>query len=74
MTHARTNHSAAGILALLLTIAVAFSTTTAPASARTFNFNSAGSMVQQPLPPQWACLMQRALTGRSFACRHPLDR
>ena len=74
MTHAQTNHIAAGILALLLTIAVAFSTTTAPASARTFNFNSAGSMVQQPLPPQWACLMRRALTGRSSACQRPSDR
>jgi hypothetical protein len=72
MTHPRTNHIAAGILALLLTLAVAFSTTNTPASARTFNFNSAGSMVQQP-PPQWACLMQRALTGRSFACQRSSD-
>jgi hypothetical protein len=52
MTHAQTNHIAAGIVAFLLTIAVAFSTATTPASARTFNFNSAGSMVQQPLPPE----------------------
>ncbi len=73
MTHARTNHIAAGILALLLTIAVAFSTTT-PASARTFSFNSVGSMVQQPLSPQWACLMQRALTGRSVACQRSSHR
>jgi hypothetical protein len=74
MIHARINHIAPGILALGLTIAVAFSTTTAPASARTFNFNSAGSMIQQPLSPQWACAMQRALTGRSFACPHPSNR
>jgi hypothetical protein len=74
MTHAQTNHVAAAILALLLTIAVAFSTTTAPASARTFSFNSAGSMVQQPLPPQWACLMQRALGGRTPACQRSSDR
>jgi hypothetical protein len=74
MTHALTNHITAGFLALLLTVAVAFSTTTAPASARTFNFNSAGSMVQQPLPPRWACLMQRALTGRSSSCQRSSDR
>ena len=73
MTHAQTNHIAAAILALAVTIALAFTTTTVPASARTFNFNSAGSMVQQPLPPQWACLMQRALTGRSFACQRSSD-
>ena len=48
MTHARTNHIAAIILAL--TIALALTTITAPASARTFYFNSTGSMVQQSLP------------------------
>ena len=67
MIHARTNHIAAGILALALTIAVALSTTTVPASARTFNFNSAGSMVQQPLPPQFACAMQSS-TQRAALC------
>ena len=50
MTHARTNHIAAAILAVALTITVALTTTTAPASARTFYFNSTGSMVQQSLP------------------------
>lgn len=74
MIHARTNHIAAGILALALTIALALSTTTVPASARTFNFNSAGSMVQQPLPPQFACAMSRALNGRRSACRRSPDR
>jgi hypothetical protein len=74
MTHAVTNRIAAGILVLALAVAVALSTTTAPTSARTFNFNSAGSMVQQPLPPQFACAMRRALTGRSFACRQSSDR
>ena len=72
MIHARTDHIAAGTLAL--TIALALSTRTVPASARTFNFNSAGSMVQQPLPPQFACAMSRALNGRRSACRQSSDR
>ena len=74
MTHAQTNHVTAGILALVLTFALAFSTSTVPASARTFNFNSAGSMVQQPLPSQFACAMRRAQADRSFACRKSSDR
>jgi hypothetical protein len=71
MTHAVTNHITAGILALALAVAVALTTTTAPTSARTFNFNSAGSMVQQPLPPQWGCVVLRALSPRTpmFHCR-----
>jgi hypothetical protein len=71
MTHARVHHYTAGILAIALTIAFALSTTTAPASARSFNSDSAGSMVQQPLPPQWACAMRRALSSGSlrFQCR-----
>jgi hypothetical protein len=70
MTHTRIHQLAAGILAVALTIAiaVALSTTTVPASARTFSFNSTGSLVQQPLPPQWACDMSRALTGRPLHC------
>jgi hypothetical protein len=71
MTHARTYQIVAAILALALTITVALSTTTTRASARTFSFDS---MVQQPLPPQFGCAMQRALTGRSFACRESSDR
>jgi hypothetical protein len=57
MTHARIHHYTAGILAIATTIALALSTATTPASARTFNFNSAGSMVQQPLPTQWGCVI-----------------
>jgi hypothetical protein len=72
MTHARIHHHAIGILGIV--VAVALSISAAPTSARTFNFNSAGSMVQQPLPPQFACALQRALTGRSFACRQSSDR
>jgi len=66
MTHARVHHYTVGILAIALTIAFALSTTTAPAAARNFNFNSAGSMVQPPLPSQWACAMQRALSRGSL--------
>ena len=40
----------------------------APASARTFDFNATGTMVQQPLPPQFACAMSRAIANRHIAC------
>ena len=65
MTHAHTHHHTPGILAIALTTALALSSTTAPASARTFDFNTAGSMVQQPLPPQWACIFEQASTNGS---------
>ena len=65
MTHAHTHHHTPGILAIALTTALALSSTTAPASARTFDFNAAGSMIQQPLPPQWACIFEQASTDRS---------
>ena len=74
MTHAHLHHHTIGILGLVVAAAFSVSISTGPASARTFNFNSAGSMVQQPLPPQFACTMRRALTGRSFACREASDR
>jgi hypothetical protein len=76
MTHARIHHLAVGILAIAVTVAVAvaLATTTVPASARTFDFNSAGSMVQQPLPPQWGCVIRRALSGGKFHCQDPSAR
>jgi hypothetical protein len=52
-------------IALIIALAIALSTTTAPATARTFDFNSAGSMTQQPLPAHWACDLQRATSDRS---------
>ena len=73
MTHARFHRLAFGILAsvvaIAIAIALALSATTVPASARTFNYNSTGSMVQQPLPPQWACELSRALNQRTLPCR-----
>jgi hypothetical protein len=71
MTHARTHHLVVGILAIAVAIAImlALTSTTVPASARTFNFSSTGSLVQQPLPPQWACELSRALGDRTAPCR-----
>jgi hypothetical protein len=46
MTRARIHHRGVAILAIVVAVTFALSTTTAPASARIFNFNSAGSMVQ----------------------------
>jgi hypothetical protein len=67
MTHVPNHRHAAATLATV--IAITASVGAAPASARTFDFNSAGSMVQQPLGPQWACAIQRALGDRGFPCR-----
>ena len=74
MTHASIHKLTLGILGIVVALALSITISTAPASARTFNFNSAGSMVQQPLPPQFACAMRRAITGRSFTCRQSSDR
>jgi hypothetical protein len=55
MTYARNHHLVVEIVTIAVAIAItlALSTTTA-ASARTFNFTPRGSLVQQPLPPEWA--------------------
>jgi hypothetical protein len=76
MTHTRIHHLPVGILAIAAAsvIWLALSTTTVPASARTFNFNSTGSMVQQSLPPQWACELSRALGERTLPCRNSVVR
>jgi hypothetical protein len=75
MTHTLI-HRLVGILALVVAIAVtlALNTTTVPASARTFSFNSTGSMVQQPLPSEWACDISRALGDRTSPCRDSVVR
>jgi hypothetical protein len=67
MTHARIHRQAIGILGIVVALALSITISTTPVRARTFNFNSAGSMVQQALSPQFAC----ALAGRSFACPDP---
>jgi hypothetical protein len=71
MTHARNPRHAATMLAMTIatSLVIAPGVTVAPASARTFDLNSAGSMVQPPLPSQWACAMRRALSDREFPCR-----
>jgi hypothetical protein len=65
MTHTRIHHRAITILAVASALAPALTTTTAPASARTFNFNSVGSMIQQPLPPRCGCVSLRAATNKA---------
>jgi hypothetical protein len=61
----RTQRRVGGILALT----IALSATAAPASARTFDFNSSGSMTQQLLPGDFACAMRRAQDDRIVPCR-----
>ena len=41
----------------------------APSSARTFDVNAHGTVVQNPLPADWSCLMQRAIANHHIACR-----
>jgi hypothetical protein len=55
MTHVPNRRNAVATLATVIAtaIAIAAGAIVAPASARTFDFNSVGSMVQRPLPPQW---------------------
>ena len=73
MTHTRIHHLAGTILAIALAVALSLApTTTTPASARTFNLNSTGSMVQRPLPADWACILQRATSNsHSLRCQDP---
>jgi hypothetical protein len=67
MTH-RIHPRGGAILAVALT-GLALSSTAVPASARTFDFNATGSMVQQSLPPGFACEMRRAMLDHRTACR-----
>jgi hypothetical protein len=67
MTH-RIHARAGGILAIALT-GLALSSSASPASARTFDFNATGSMVQQPVPAGFACGMRRAMLDRTGSCR-----
>ena len=61
----RTQRRVGGILALT----IALGATAAPASARTFDSNSRGSMTQQLLPSDFACAMRRAQNDRIIPCR-----
>jgi hypothetical protein len=65
MSRARIHQRVIGILAIVVTAALALGGTTAPVSARTFGFNATGSMVQQPLPREWGCIMRRLLSGQA---------
>lgn len=67
MTH-RIQQRAGGILALAVTT-LALSSTAVPASARTFDLNQTGSMVQQALSPGAACAMRRAMLDRRIPCQ-----
>jgi hypothetical protein len=71
MIHAGIHRRAVGVLAIAAAIAMtlALSITAGRVSARTFSYPSGGSLVQQPLPPHWACDMRRALGERTSPCR-----
>lgn len=67
MTHTSIHHRPVAILGIAAACVLALSATTA--SARTFYFNHAGTMVQQPLPTKWSCVLQRASTGKTQTMR-----
>jgi hypothetical protein len=71
MTHTRIHHSAITLLVIGSALAPALTTTTAPASARTFDFNSAGSMFQQPPPARCGCVSLRASTNQAYRYHLP---
>ena len=62
----RISSRAGGVLAVAVT-GLALAGTAVPVSARTFDF-AAGSMVQQPLPTDFACMMRRATLDRVVLC------
>ena len=41
----------------------------APSSARTFDVGPSGTMVLNPLPADWNCLMDRAIANKRIPCR-----
>ena len=56
--------------AVIATAAVcALATPALSADARTFDFNSAGTMTQQPLPDLWWCAETRVLLDRNVPCK-----
>jgi hypothetical protein len=70
MTYATATHRLAiAVLAIALAVAVALGASAAQSSARTFTYNSAGSMVQQPLPSHWGCVSLRALDDGTHKVR-----
>jgi hypothetical protein len=71
MAHTHLHRRTLTILTIAAGVAVALSTTAAPASAATFYISPAGSMVEQPLPTNWSCVLQRASTdnAQATACR-----
>jgi hypothetical protein len=62
----RMSSRAGGVLAVAVT-GLALAGTAVPVSARTFDF-AAGSMVQQPLPTDFACMVRRATLDRVVLC------
>jgi hypothetical protein len=56
-------------LTLLALTVLALGNRAVPASARTFDFNAAGTMVQQPLPHGFACALLRAMLDRRIPCQ-----
>jgi hypothetical protein len=69
-THRRLRSRRAAALGAALALAATFAPiATAPSSARTFDVNAHGTLVQNPLPADWNCLWQRAIANHRIACR-----
>ena len=68
MTSLRFHRFALALLGVAFATMLALSTSS-PAPARTFDFNSTGSLVLDPPSPLFACAMRRAMTNRAVPCR-----
>lgn len=56
------------LVAPAVAIALLLSAPAPPSSAKTFDFNSNGSMILQPLPPEFACALERAARNQQIPC------
>jgi uncharacterized membrane protein len=69
-THRRFHRRRAAALGAALALAATFAPiATAPSSARTFDVNAHGTIIQNPLPADWNCLWERAIANHRIACR-----
>jgi hypothetical protein len=70
LSHRRFHGRRTAALGVALALAATFAPiAAAPSSARTFDVNATGTMVQNPLPADWNCLMERAIANHHIACR-----
>lgn len=68
MSHISTHLITKSATAISAALACALGTPVTFAHARTFAFDSTGTMIQQPFPSQWWCAEKSALLDRDDRC------